>query len=219
MKLGCDESMYLKVKRLIDIILSVIGLIVLSPVFLILIIAIKLDSKGPVLFNQKRVGIHKCHFNILKFRTMRIDTPKDIPTHLLENPEQWITRVGRFLRKTSLDELPQIINIFKGEMSIIGPRPALWNQYDLIEERDKYGVNDVPVGLTGWAQINGRDELPIEVKAKLDGEYVEKLSFWVDVRCFFGTIISALKSDGVVEGGTGGNKVVSNKETGKPIGQ
>lgn len=198
-----------------DIILSLLGLILLSPVFLILIIAIKLDSKGPVLFKQKRVGIHKSHFNILKFRTMRIDTPKDTPTHLLENPEKWITRVGKFLRKTSLDELPQIINILKGEMSIIGPRPALWNQYDLIEERDKYGANDVRPGLTGWAQINGRDELPIEVKAKLDGEYVQKLSFWMDVKCFFATIISVLKSDGVVEGGTGRlqNRETVNKET------
>jgi O-antigen biosynthesis protein WbqP len=196
-------KMYLKVKRLIDIFLSLIGLVLLSPVFLILIISIKLDSKGPILFKQKRVGTHKSHFNILKFRTMRVDTPKDTPTHLLENPEQWITTVGKFLRKTSLDELPQIINIFKGEMSIIGPRPALWNQYDLIEERDKYGANDVPVGLTGWAQINGRDELPIEVKAKLDGEYVNMMSFMMDARCFFGTIVSAVKRDGVVEGGTG----------------
>lgn len=206
--------MYLKIKRLIDIILSLMGLIVLSPIFLILIIAIKLDSRGPVLFKQKRVGNHKTHFNILKFRTMRIDTPKDIPTHLLENPDQFITKVGKFLRKTSLDELPQIWNIFVGQMSIIGPRPALWNQYDLIAERDKYGANDVPPGLTGWAQINGRDELPIGVKAKLDGEYVEKISFWMDVRCFFGTIISVLKSDGIVEGGTGAiNEVVSNKES------
>ncbi|WKV07995.1 sugar transferase [Thermoanaerobacterium sp. CMT5567-10] len=194
---------YLKVKRLIDIVLSLLGLILFSPVFLILIIAIKIDSNGPVLFKQKRVGIHKSYFNILKFRTMRVDTPKDIPTHMLENPDQWITKVGKFLRKTSLDELPQMINILKGEMSIIGPRPALWNQYNLIEERDKYGANDVRPGLTGWAQINGRDELPIEVKAKLDGEYVEKLSFWLDVKCFFKTIISVIKSDGVVEGGTG----------------
>lgn len=195
--------MYLKFKRLIDIILSLTGLIVFSPVFLILIIAIKVDSKGPVLFKQKRVGIHKTYFNILKFRTMRIDTPKDTPTHLLENPEQWITKVGKFLRKTSLDELPQIINILKGDMSIIGPRPALWNQYDLIKERDKYGANEVPVGLTGWAQINGRDELEIEVKAKFDGEYAEKIGFLMDFRCFFGTIFSVLRSDGVVEGGTG----------------
>lgn len=191
---------YLKIKRGLDILLSLLGLIILSPIFLGLIIAIKLDSKGPVLFKQKRVGIHKSHFYILKFRTMRIDTPKDTPTHLLENPEQWITRVGRFLRKTSLDELPQIFNILKGEMSIIGPRPALWNQYDLIEERDKYGANDVRPGLTGWAQINGRDELPIEVKAKLDGEYIKKMSFLFDVKCFFGTIKSVFKKEGVVEG-------------------
>jgi len=195
--------MYLKLKRLIDIVFSCIGLIVLSPIFLLLIIAIKLDSKGPVFFKQKRVGIHKSHFDILKFRTMRIDSPKDTPTHLLENPEQYITKVGRFLRKTSLDELPQIWNIFVGEMSIIGPRPALWNQYDLIEERDKYGANDVLPGLTGWAQINGRDELPIDQKAALDGEYVRNISFMIDVKCFFMTITSVLKSNGVVEGGTG----------------
>jgi O-antigen biosynthesis protein WbqP len=206
--------MYMKVKRLIDIILSLIGLIVLSPIFLILIIAIKIDSRGPVLFKQKRVGINKIHFNILKFRTMRIDTPKDTPTHLLSNPEQYITKMGKFLRKTSLDELTQIWNIFVGQMSIIGPRPALWNQYDLIAERDKYGANDVPPGLTGWAQINGRDELPIEIKAKLDGEYVEKISLLMDIKCFFGTIVSVVKSDGVVEGGTGAKKEdASSKET------
>jgi O-antigen biosynthesis protein WbqP len=207
--------MYMKIKRLIDIILSLIGLVALSPIYLILIIAIKLDSKGPVLFKQKRVGINKAHFNILKFRTMRIDTPKDTPTHLLENPEQCITKMGKFLRKTSLDELPQIWNIFVGQMSIIGPRPALWNQYDLIDEREKYGANDIPPGLTGWAQINGRDELPIEVKAKLDGEYVEKISLRMDVKCFFGTIVSVLKSDGVVEGGTGARgkkEIASTKE-------
>lgn len=195
--------MYLSIKRLMDIVLSLIGLIVLSPVFLILIVAIKLDSKGPVLFKQKRIGLYKKHFMILKFRTMRIDSPKDTPTHLLENPDQWITNIGKFLRKTSLDELPQIINILKGEMSIIGPRPALWNQYDLIEEREKYKANDVPVGLTGWAQINGRDELPIKVKAKLDGEYVRKIGVVMDVRCFFATIVSIAKSKGIVEGGTG----------------
>lgn len=191
------------VKRLVDFILSLAGLIVLSPVFLLLIIAIKLDSKGPILFKQRRIGKDKSEFYILKFRTMKIDTPKDTPTHLLKNPESYITRVGKFLRKTSLDELPQIINILKGEMSIIGPRPCLWNQYDLITERDKYGANDIYPGLTGWAQINGRDELPIDIKAKLDGVYVEKLSFVFDVKCFFGTIISILKHDGVVEGGTG----------------
>lgn len=195
--------MYLVIKRIIDFILSLLGLIILSPVFLILFIAIKLDTPGPIFFKQKRVGINKSHFYILKFRTMRIDTPKDTPTHLLTNPDQYITKVGKFLRKTSLDELPQIINILKGEMSIIGPRPALWNQFDLIAERDKYGANDVPVGLTGWAQINGRDELEIDVKAKLDGEYVEKIGFLMDVRCFFGTIFNVLRSDGVIEGGTG----------------
>ena len=195
--------MYKFFKRTLDIVLSFIGMIALSPFFLLLVLAIKLDSKGPVLFKQKRVGLHKKHFYILKFRTMRIDTPKDTPTHLLENPEQWITKVGKFLRKTSLDELPQIWNIFVGDMSIIGPRPALWNQYDLIEERDRYGANDVLPGLTGWAQIHGRDELPIAKKAELDGYYVRHLSFGLDVRCFFGTIKSVAKSEGVVEGGTG----------------
>lgn len=195
--------MYKFFKRTLDIVLSFIGMIVLSPFFLLLVLAIKLDSKGPVLFKQKRVGLHKKHFYILKFRTMQIDTPKDTPTHLLENPEQWITKVGKFLRKTSLDELPQIWNIFVGDMSIIGPRPALWNQYDLIEERDRYGANDVLPGLTGWAQIHGRDELPIAKKAELDGYYVQHLSFGLDVRCFFGTIKSVAKSEGVVEGGTG----------------
>lgn len=201
--------MYLKLKRPIDIILSLIGLIVLSPIFLLLIIAIKLDSKGPVFFKQKRIGINKKYFYILKFRTMKIDTPKDTPTHLLTNPDQYITKIGKFLRKTSLDELPQIWNIFIGEMSIIGPRPALWNQYDLIEERDKYGANNIRPGLTGWAQINGRDELPIEEKAKLDGEYTEKICLWMDVKCFYGTIVSVLKRDGVVEGGTGAKKEVA----------
>ena len=195
--------MYKFFKRTLDIVLSFIGMIVLSPFFLLLVLAIKLDSKGPVLFKQKRIGLHKKHFYILKFRTMRIDTPKDTPTHLLENPDQWITKVGKFLRKTSLDELPQIWNIFVGDMSIIGPRPALWNQYDLIEERDRYGANDVLPGLTGWAQIHGRDELPIAKKAELDGYYVQHLSFGLDVRCFFGTIKSVAKSEGVVEGGTG----------------
>ena len=194
--------MYKFFKRTLDIVLSFLGMLVLSPFFLLLVLAIKLDSKGPVLFKQKRVGLHKKHFYILKFRTMRIDTPKDTPTHLLENPEQWITKVGKFLRKTSLDELPQIWNIFVGDMSIIGPRPALWNQYDLIEERDRYGANDVLPGLTGWAQIHGRDELPISKKAELDGYYVQHLSFRLDVRCFFGTIKSVVKSEGVVEGGT-----------------
>ena len=196
--------MYNKVfKRLIDIILSGCGIIVLAPVYLIIALAIKMDDPGPVFFRQKRVGIHKTHFHILKFRTMKMNTPKDMPTHLLENPEQYITKVGRILRKTSLDELPQIIQIFTGDMAIIGPRPALWNQFDLIEERDKYGANDVRPGLTGWAQINGRDELPIDVKARFDGEYVENMSFLFDCKCFFGTVVSVLKHDGVVEGGTG----------------
>jgi len=195
--------MYKYIKRGVDFIMSLAGLIVLSPVFLILIIAIKVDSKGPVLFQQKRVGIHKSHFQILKFRTMRIDTPKDMPTHLLQNPEQYITKVGKFLRKTSLDELPQIINILKGDMAVVGPRPALWNQFDLIEERDKYGANDVRPGLTGWAQINGRDELEIPVKAAFDGEYVKRMGPAMDIRCFFGTFLSVLRGDGVVEGGTG----------------
>ena len=197
-------SMYQRFfKRVLDLILSACGIVLLSPVLLVLVIAIKLDSPGPVLFKQKRVGLHKSHFSILKFRTMRIDTPRDMPTHMLENPEQWITKVGAFLRKTSLDELPQIFNIFVGQMSVIGPRPALWNQYDLIEERDKYGANDVLPGLTGWAQINGRDELEIPVKAKLDGEYVERMSFAFDIKCFVGTVTSVLKHEGVVEGGTG----------------
>ncbi|QII82409.1 sugar transferase [Jeotgalibaca arthritidis] len=194
---------YKVIKRVLDLLLAFLAAVILSPLFLLLIIAIKIDTPGPILFKQKRVGINKTHFNILKFRTMRIDTPKDTPTHLLSNPDQFITKVGKFLRKTSLDELPQIFNILRGEMSIIGPRPALWNQYDLIEERDKYGANDVPVGLTGWAQINGRDELEIDVKARLDGEYAEKIGLLMDVRCFFGTIFSVLRSDGVVEGGTG----------------
>ena len=193
-------------KRLLDIILSGCGIVVLAPVYLILAIAIKVDDPGPVFFRQKRVGIHKTHFNILKFRTMKMETPRDMPTHLLTNPEQYITRVGKVLRKFSLDELPQIFQIFTGEMSIIGPRPALWNQFDLIEERDKYGANDVRPGLTGWAQINGRDELEIPVKAKLDGEYVEKMSFLFDCKCFFGTILAVLRRDGVVEGGTGAMK-------------
>ena len=190
-------------KRLIDLLLSACAIVVLSPVYLLICIAIVADDPGPVFFRQKRVGIHKTHFLILKFRTMKVSTPKDVPTHLLENPEQYITRVGKFLRKTSLDELPQIFQIFTGKMAIIGPRPALWNQFDLIAERDKYGANDVRPGLTGWAQINGRDELPIDVKARFDGEYVQNLSFAFDCKCFFGTILSVLKSEGVVEGGTG----------------
>ena len=197
---------YRYIKRIIDILLSGLAIIILSPLLLILCIAIKLDSPGPIFFTQKRVGIHKTYFQIYKFRTMRTDTPKDMPTHMLANPEQSITKTGRFLRKTSLDELPQIFNIFKGDMSIVGPRPALWNQDDLVAERDKDGANDVTPGLTGWAQINGRDELEIPVKAKLDGEYVKKYGFTMDVRCFFGTFLSVLRQDGVVEGGTGSMK-------------
>lgn len=205
---------YTPIKRTIDVLLSGIGILVLSPILLLLCIAIKLDSPGPILFTQKRVGIHKSYFQIYKFRTMRTDTPKDMPTHMLSNPEQYITRTGKFLRRTSLDELPQIFNIFKGDMSIVGPRPALWNQYDLIAERDKYGANDVLPGLTGWAQINGRDELEIPVKARLDGDYVAKYGFGMDLRCFFGTFVSVLRQDGVVEGGTGSlhNKENSDKK-------
>ena len=195
--------MYKFFKRLMDILLSFIGIIVLIPFWIIMALLIKLTSKGPVLFKQNRVGKNKKIFKIWKYRTMRIDTPKDCPTHMLENPDQYITKVGKFLRKTSLDELPQIFNIFTGKMSIIGPRPALWNQDDLIAERDKYGANNIRPGLTGWAQINGRDELEIPVKAKLDGEYVERMSFLFDCKCFFGTITSVLKHEGVVEGGTG----------------
>ncbi len=190
-------------KRVFDFLLSLVAISVLALPMLIIALLIKIDSKGPVFFKQKRIGKNKKHFTILKFRTMRTDTPPDAPTHELSDPEKWITKVGKFLRKTSLDELPQIFNIFVGQMSIIGPRPALWNQYDLIEERDKYGANAVRPGLTGWAQINGRDELEIPVKAKFDGEYVQKMGFIFDCKCFFGTFISVLKSDGVVEGGTG----------------
>lgn len=196
--------MYRKfLKRVLDVVLSFFGLLGLSWLYLILIIAIKIDDPGPAFFTQKRVGIGKTYFKLHKFRSMKMCTPHDTPTHLLENPEQYITRMGKFLRKSSLDELPQIWDIFVGNMSVIGPRPALWNQDDLVAERDKYGANDVRPGLTGWAQINGRDELEIDVKARFDGEYVEKMSFWFDVKCFFGTIFSVLKSDGVVEGGTG----------------
>jgi O-antigen biosynthesis protein WbqP len=192
--------MFLKIKRILDVVFSFLALIFFSPFILLIVLAIKLDSRGPILFKQKRVGINKTHFNILKFRTMRIDTPKDIPTHLLQNPHQHITRVGKFLRKTSLDELPQIFNILVGDMSIIGPRPALWNQYDLIAERDKYGANDIRPGLSGLAQINGRDELPIHIKAEYDGEYVAKMGFILDAKCFFGTITRVIMKKGIVEG-------------------
>ena len=191
------------IKRLIDIVLSFVGLIILAIPMLVFALIVKLDSPGPVLFWQKRVGIHKDTFMMPKFRTMYTNTPANMPTHLLSDPEKWITRTGRWYRKLSIDELPQILCILTGKMSIIGPRPALWNQDDLIAERDKYGANDVRPGLTGWAQINGRDELEIPVKARLDGEYVQNISFRFDCKCFFGTILKVLKHDGVVEGGTG----------------
>ena len=206
------------IKRIIDFVLSLAGIIVLIPVWIILAFAIKIDDPGPVLFKQKRIardnkdGTVK-YFYILKYRSMKTSTPKDMPTHLLKNPEQYITRVGGFLRKTSLDELPQIFNIFLGQMAIIGPRPALYNQTDLYEERAKYGANKVRPGLTGWAQINGRDELLIEDKARLDGEYVSRMSLLMDLKCFFGTFLSVLRQDGVVEGGTGSiNNDDANKE-------
>ena len=195
------------VKRIIDMVISALGIIILLVPMLVIAIAVVIDDPGPVFFRQKRVGKGKTHFMLLKFRSMKVSTPHDKPTHLLENPEQYITRVGRVLRKLSLDELPQIYQIFTGKISIIGPRPALWNQYDLLEERDRYGANDIKPGLTGWAQINGRDEIDIDEKARLDGEYTEKLNkggftaFGMDCRCFFGTIGKVLKSDGVVEGG------------------
>ncbi len=188
-------------KRALDLLLSGLGLIVLSPLFLIISIAIKAEDPGPVFFRQKRVGIHKTFFNIVKFRSMRQDTPHDMPTHLLNDPQRWITKTGRFLRKTSLDELPQIAQIFTGKMSIIGPRPALWNQYDLIAQRDQYGANDITPGLTGWAQVNGRDELEIEEKARLDGEYAQNISFGMDMKIFWMTVKNVLRGSGVVEGG------------------
>ncbi|MDW8720351.1 sugar transferase [Streptococcus suis] len=195
--------MYPILKRVIDMVFSCLAIVVLSPVLLLIAIAIKLDSKGPVLFKQKRVGKNKTHFMIYKFRSMYVDAPSDMPTHLLKDPTAMITKVGAFLRKTSLDELPQLFNILKGDMAIVGPRPALWNQYDLIEERDKYRANDIRPGLTGWAQINGRDELEIDEKSKLDGYYVQNMSLGLDIKCFFGTFLSVAKSEGVVEGGTG----------------
>ena len=200
------------VKRLIDIVLSLFGIIVLSPVFLGIAIAVKIDSPGPVFFKQKRVGIRKTHFHMLKYRSMKIDTPKEVPTHQLENPEQYITRVGKFLRRSSLDEIIQTVHILTGKMSVIGPRPALWNQYDLIEERDKYGANDIRPGLTGWAQVNGRDELPIEVKARFDGEYVKRMGFLFDCKCFFMTIFKVAKRDGIVEGAKA-NETAPQKKT------
>lgn len=189
------------IKRGISILLSALLLIVLSWLLLVLAVLVKCTSKGPVFFKQKRVGNHKTHFMMYKFRTMRTDTPKDVPTHLLQNPEAYITPVGKFLRATSLDELPQLFNILKGDMAFIGPRPALYNQYDLIAERDKYGANDVRPGLTGLAQISGRDELEIPVKAAFDGEYVKKINMWKDIQFFLRTIGKVMKRDGVVEGG------------------
>lgn len=206
---------YMSIKRRLDFSIALVACVMLIPVFAFIMAAIKVESRGPVFFKQKRVGLNKNHFNILKFRTMYIETPNDTPTHLLADPDVYITRVGKFLRKTSLDELPQLFNILKGEMAFVGPRPALWNQYDLIDERDKYKANDTLPGLTGWAQINGRDELPIEVKAKLDGEYIKRMGLLMDARCFVATIFSVLKSDGVVEGGTGTittKEVASTKE-------
>lgn len=194
---------YLKFKRICDFIFALVVIIILSPLFAVIVLLIKIDSKGPILFKQKRIGKNNRYFNILKFRTMHIDTPKDTPTHLLKIPEQWITRVGKLLRRTSIDELPQIINILRGNMSLIGPRPALWNQYDLINERDKYEVYKLYPGLTGYAQIHGRDELSIIEKAKLDGYYLKHISLWLDIKIFFGTFTSIFKSEGVVEGGTG----------------
>ena len=195
--------LYKIVKRLLDFIVSLFAIIALSPVFVITSIAIKADSKGPVLFVQKRVGKDKKNFNMYKFRSMRTDTPHDMPTHLLNNPDAFITKVGKFLRKSSLDELPQLFNILKGDMSVVGPRPALWNQDDLIAERDKYNANSIRPGLTGWAQVNGRDELEIDVKAKFDGEYVEKMSLLFDIKCIVNTALQVIKHEGVVEGGTG----------------
>ncbi len=199
-----EHAMYKKiVKRLLDIVLSLAGLIVSAIPMAVITLVIKREDPGPAVFKQKRFGIHKSFFTLYKFRSMKLSTPHDVPTHQLEDPEQYLLKSGKFIRKYSLDELPQLLNIFKGDMSVIGPRPALWNQDDLIEERDKYGANDVKPGLTGWAQINGRDELEIPVKAKLDGEYAKKLSFIFDCRCFFGTFLKVLRHEGVVEGGTG----------------
>lgn len=192
--------LYLTIKRTFDFVLSLFAIFLLSPFLLVFTLLIKLSSRGPVLFRQERIGKDKIHFNILKFRTMRIETPKNTPTHLLDNPEQWITPIGKFLRKYSLDELPQLFNILKGDMSIVGPRPALWNQFDLIELRDQYGVNDILPGLTGWAQVNGRDELSIELKVNYDKEYLERMSLWFDVTCVYHTFFKVLRSEGVVEG-------------------
>lgn len=191
---------YFYTKIILDRLIAFIAVVVLSPLFLFLAILIKLDSKGPVFFKQRRIGIHKKEFQILKFRTMKLEAPKNTPTHQLQNPEQYITKLGAFLRKSSLDELPQLINIFNGEMSVVGPRPALWNQYDLIAERDKYEANDIRPGLTGWAQVNGRDELEIDIKAEFDGEYVCKMNLWFDVKIIWKTFTNIIRGKGVVEG-------------------
>lgn len=206
--------MYKKfIKRWLGAAIALLGILCFSWLYVIIAIAILVDDPGPILFKQDRVGIHKTHFKILKFRTMKMDTPHDVPTHLLKNPDQYITRVGKFLRKTSLDEIPQLFNIVKGDMSIVAPRPALFSQEDLLEARDQYGANDIRPGLTGWAQINGRDELEIAEKARLDGEYVQNISFLFDCKCFFGTFLKVLRHDGVVEGGTG--VLEEKKETAK----
>lgn len=193
---------YVSIKRLLDRLLALLMVFPLSPLFVLIALLIKLESKGPVIFTQKRVGIHKTHFKIYKFRTMRMDTPKNKPTHLLDKPEQWLTNVGRLLRKTSLDELPQLLNIIKGEMSFIGPRPALWNQYDLIDERDLYNVHEAYPGITGWAQISGRDLLTIPQKAQLDGEYIKHMGLFIDLKILIKTIVAIVKKDGIQEGGT-----------------
>lgn len=200
MKLKVSQKIYLPFKRFFDIFLSFLFIVVFCWVYLIIAVIIKCSSKGPVFFKQKRIGRNKKTFYILKFRTMRIDAPKDVPTHLLENPKIYITKIGKFLRKTSLDELPQIFNIFVGQMSIVGPRPALWNQFDLIEERDRYGANDIRPGLSGWAQCHGRDTLPILEKAKLDGYYIEKFNIWMDIKIIFLTLAQAFIGKDEVEG-------------------
>ncbi len=193
-------------KRILDVVLSGLAILVLSPLFAVIAIWIKLDSKGPVFFRQTRIGVRKTQFEILKFRTMRQDAPKNVPTHLFSDSDQWITRAGRFLRKTSLDELPQILQIFTGKMSLVGPRPALWNQYDLIAARDRYGANDVLPGLTGWAQVNGRDALSIAEKAKRDGEYAAHVTFGMDLRCLWKTISTVVTREGYREGDGGRKK-------------
>lgn len=201
------KNSYLRIKRLMDIVGSVIALILFSPLMIVVAILIKAESEGPVFFKQRRIGKDKKEFYILKFRSMKQDAPKEVPTHLLESPSAHITKVGSLIRKTSIDELPQLINVLKGEMSLVGPRPALWNQFDLIEERDKYGANDIKPGITGWAQINGRDELSTYRKAALDGEYVKKISLLVDINCLIRTILNVISKKGIVEGklSEGGN--------------